>query len=73
MNKKESSTQTTKVHICNSCEGHGVSYESGLSDYHRGEYTHWTEKCRTCGGTGLLKTTTQIITTTEPFTPVKPD
>lgn len=51
--------------LCDMCDGHGVTGQSELEDYHKGEYKYWNVVCQKCKGSGRLLQTT--VTTLGPY------
>jgi DnaJ-class molecular chaperone len=57
------------VILCSKCEGAGYIRCSELTDYHKGEYDDWIEKCFTCEGSGRM---VEIVTVKlEPYIPAR--
>lgn len=54
---------SVEIIICHSCKGHGTIICEELVDYHKREYSTWTETCCNCNGTGRLEIKTSKITT----------
>lgn len=42
------------IEVCDRCKGLGFNRVEKLTDYHRGEYDTFTEKCERCDGDGRV-------------------